>query len=189
MAHAAWSAADLNVRGASARVVIIAVMSAKRRSYGTGQLYTKHGAYYGRWRTSDGRKLNRRLGSVRLPGSRDGLTRSEAERRFRRLQQEEERRPRVVTDERVTVTQAADSLRRKLALEGARKSYLTGCRSMQQVHIDPRLGGQPLDEVATADVEAVASEMLADGLKQKSVRNVLVFLNGVRARDQAKVGA
>ncbi len=169
----------MNVRGASARVVIIAVMSAKRRSYGTGQLYTKHGAYYGRWRTSDGRKLNRRLGSVRLPGSRDGLTRSEAERRFRRLQQEEERRPRVVTDERVTVTEAADSLRRKLALEGARKSYLTGCSSMQQVHIEPRLGGQPLDKVATADVEAVASEMLADGLKQKSVRNVLVFLHGV----------
>ena len=27
-----------------------------RRSYGTGRLYVKHGAWYGRWRTSDGRR-------------------------------------------------------------------------------------------------------------------------------------
>lgn len=33
-----------------------------KRGYGTGQLYLKHGAYYGRWRTLDGRKLNRKIG-------------------------------------------------------------------------------------------------------------------------------
>ena len=36
--------------------------------YGTGHLYSKHGAYYGRWRTSDGRKLNRRVGAIRPRG-------------------------------------------------------------------------------------------------------------------------
>lgn len=35
-------------------------MSAKL-AYGIGNLYEKHGAWYGRWRTSDGRRLNRRL--------------------------------------------------------------------------------------------------------------------------------
>ena len=57
-----------------------------RRNYGTGQLYEKHGAYYGRWRTSDGRKLNRKLGAVRRPGESAGLTRTQAERRLRQIE-------------------------------------------------------------------------------------------------------
>jgi hypothetical protein len=150
-----------------------------KRSYGTGQLYEKHGAYYGRWRTSDGSKLNRRIAAVRPQGTRQGLTRSQAERVFRQMQQDEELRPRVVDDGRVTVSEAADSLRRRLALEGARKSYLVGCRSMQRVQVDPRLGAKPVADVTSADVEALASAMVAAGLKQKSVHNVLVFLHGV----------
>jgi integrase len=54
-----------------------------KRSYGTGQLYEKSGAYYGRWRTGTGRRLNRKVGRVRTPGEDDGLTRSQAEREFR----------------------------------------------------------------------------------------------------------
>ncbi|MEK6252225.1 MAG: site-specific integrase [Actinomycetota bacterium] len=154
-------------------------MSARRRSYGTGQLYEKHGAYYGRWRTPDGRKLNRRIGAIRMPGSRQGLTRSEAERRFSRLQQEEDHRPRLTADRATTVTEAGDSLRRKLSLEGARKSYLVGCRSMQHVHVDPQLGAKPVGGVTRADVEGLASVMLASGLRDKTVRNVLVFLHGL----------
>ncbi len=45
-------------------------MSRSKRTYGTGSLVEKHGAYYGRWRTSDGRRLNRRIGPLRTePGS------------------------------------------------------------------------------------------------------------------------
>ncbi len=65
-------------------------MTAKRR-YGTGRLSEKHGAYDGRWRTSDGRCLNRRVGPTRAEGSKEGLTRSQAERAFRKLQDDEER--------------------------------------------------------------------------------------------------
>ena len=39
-------------------------MSSKRPP-GTGSLYEKHGAYYGRWRTLDGRQLNRKIGPIR----------------------------------------------------------------------------------------------------------------------------
>jgi len=101
-----------------------------RRNYGTGQLYEKHGAYYGRWRTSDGRKLNRKLGAVRRPGESAGLTRTQAERRLRQIQDEEERRPRrPITDPRVTVVDAADSLRRQLAVEApARRIARTASR-------------------------------------------------------------
>ena len=68
--------------------MIIQAMSGKR-SYGTGELYEKHGSYYARWRTSDGRKLNRKVGPVRPPGTSDGLTRSQAERMFRKMQEVE----------------------------------------------------------------------------------------------------
>jgi hypothetical protein len=144
--------------------VIIALIVGKR-IYGTGQLYEKHGAYYGRWRTSDGRRLNRRVGPMRTPGSSDGLTRAQAERAFRKLQEEEERRPtRRRGTEPVTVSQAARSLRRAKALEGARKSYIEGLESMQRVHLDPRIGPLPLEKVSTATIEALASDMLGSGL-------------------------
>jgi integrase len=152
-----------------------------KRDYGTGSIYVdqKRNAYYGRWRTADGRKLNRKIGAVRARGESDGLTRAEAERRFRKMQEAEERRPRPAVGERRTVDDAADSLRSKLAIQGSRKSYLGNCESMQRVHISPRIGSKPVDRVTTAQVEAVAEQMLEAGLAPKSVRNLITFLHSV----------
>jgi integrase len=162
---------------AAAATYIMFVMA--KRSYGTGQLYVKQGAWYGRWRTSDGRRLNRRLGPVREPGSAEGLTRSEAERVFRKAREAEEATPRPQVASRVTVQDAGDSLRRKLAMEGARKSYREGCESMQRVHIVPGLGNAPVHKVDRQSVEALGERMLADGKSPKTVRNVITFLNGI----------
>lgn len=154
-------------------------MSAKR-SYGTGELYEKHGSYYARWRASDGRKLNRKVGPVRSPGSSDGLTRAQAERAFRKLQGAEEQRPSRRRDvDPVTVSAAAASLHRAKSLEGARKSYLENLESMRRVHLEPSIGALPLEKVTTARVEVLASEMLAAGLSPKTVRNVLTFVHSV----------
>jgi integrase len=150
-----------------------------RRSYGTGQLYIKQGAWFGRWRTSGGRRLNRRLGPVREAGQADGLTRHEVERVFRKVREAEEANPRPQVASRVTIADAADSLRRKLAMEGARKSYLEGCESMQRVHIVPRLDDAPVGSVAREDVEELAEKMLANGRSPKTVRNVLTFLHSI----------
>jgi integrase len=151
-----------------------------RRSYGTGQLYEKHGAWYGRWRTSDGRRLNRRVGEIRSPGESDGMTRAMAEREFRRIQQAEERSPRLAKPrERRTVSEASDSLRRKLAVGGARPTYLSCCESMQRVHIDPSLGDLRLEKAARGGVEDLAAVMLDKGLSPKTVRNVLSYLHSV----------
>jgi integrase len=151
----------------------------RKRGYGTGQLYVKHGSYYGRWRTLDGRKLNRKLGDVRGESGTAGLTRAEAERRFRKVQEAEERRPTRSGSEARTVDEAADSLRRKLAVEGARKSYLLNCESMQRVQISPRLGTKPIDRVTVADIETVAAAMLAAGRAPKTVRNVITFMHSL----------
>ncbi len=150
-----------------------------KRDYGTGQLYVNCGSYYGRWRTVSGRKLNRKVGKVRAKGSSDGLTRAEAERRFRKMQDEEERTPRRTASERRTVDDTADSLRRKLKIEGCRTSYLQGCESMQRVHISPRMGTKPVDRVSQSQVEELAEEMLALGSSPKTVRNVITFLHSI----------
>jgi integrase len=163
---------------ARSRVIISAV--ATKRSYGTGQLYEKHGSYYGRWWTLDGRQPNRRIGPVRTPGSKDGLTRAQAEAAFRRMQDEEGRQPRPARGSLVpTVDEITDSLRKKLRLRGLRRSYLEGCESMQRVHISPRLGNTPVSEITTAHIESLAGAMLDSGLAPKTVRNVMTFLHTI----------
>lgn len=163
----------------TSRHVIISSMPA-RRSYGTGELYEKHGSYYARWRTADGRKLNRKVGPVRTPGFSDGLTRSQAERAFRKMQEAEEQRPsRRRGVEPVTLSLAATSLRPAKALEGARKSYLENLESMQRVHLDPTIGSIPLEKVSIQRVETLASELLGGGRSAKTVRNILTFLHTV----------
>ena len=151
-----------------------------KRGRGTGHLYEKWGSYYGRWRALDGRNVNRIVGPVRSPGSRDGLTRAQAERAFRRLQDAEERSPRPVRGAIVaSVDDITDALRQQLRLRGARPSYLEGCESMQRVHVSPRFGDAPVSDITTAHVEALASAMLRDGLSPKTVRNVMTFLHSV----------
>jgi hypothetical protein len=54
-----------------------------KRPYGSGQIYEKWGAYYGRWRTPDGQRVNRRVGVKRTRGGSDGLTRAQAEQAMR----------------------------------------------------------------------------------------------------------
>src|SRR4051794_320772 len=149
-----------------------------RRAHGTGQLYAKHGAWYGRWRTSDGRRVNRRLGPLRSVGEADGLTRRDAERAFRRLQDEEERHP-TTRAVRHTVNDAADALRQKLALVGSSRSHLRNTERMQRLHIGPALGDRTLQKVTRRDVEQLGERLLARGLSPKSVRDVIVFLNAV----------
>src|SRR3954469_10901298 len=144
-----------------------------RRAYGTGHLHAKHGTWYGRWRTSDGRRLNRRLGPVRSVGEADGLTRREAERQFRRVQDEEERHP-TARAERHTVNEAADALRQKLALIGSSRSHLRNTERMQRLQIGSALGDRTLQKVARSDVEQLGEALLSRGLSPKTVRDVIV---------------
>ena len=55
-----------------------------KRTYGTGAVLEVNGVYYGKWRVA-GRQVKRRLGPVRKPGTRDGLTKTQAEARLREL--------------------------------------------------------------------------------------------------------
>src|SRR4051812_30417246 len=157
-----------------------------RRAYGTGQLYAKHGAWYGRWRTSDGRRLNRRLGPVRSIGEADGLTRREAERKFRRVQDEEERRP-TTRAVRHTVNEAADALRQKLALIGSSRSHLRNTERMQRLHIGPALGDRTLQKVTRRDVEQLGGAARRRAVAEVGARRDRLPQRGLRARDRSRM--
>src|SRR4051794_21729747 len=151
-----------------------------KRPYGSGQIYEKWGAYYGRWRTPAGQRVNRRLGAKRTRGGSDGLTRAQAEQAMRRLQAEHAaRRPIEPVVESVTVDQAAERLRERIAIEGARLSYRQNCESMQRVHVSPAMGERNVASVTTRDIERLASSMLERGSSPKTVRNVMTFLHSV----------
>jgi integrase len=152
------------------------------RQHGTGRIYVKWGAFYGRWRSADGRYVNRRLGKVRGRGERDGLSRKEADRILRRLIEAESLRRVPTVDERArTVDDAADALRDRLLIEGARLSYRQNCESMQRIHTSPALGKRKAAEVTTDDIERLAHAMLAKGAAPKTVRNTMTFLHTVFA--------
>ena len=48
------------------------VLVVAKRAYGTGSLYVKDGAWYGRWRTADGRRKAQRIGVARTNANRTG---------------------------------------------------------------------------------------------------------------------
>jgi hypothetical protein len=72
-------------RGEIVEPVAIQAMARSKRPNGAGSVYVKHGSFYGRWRTTDGGLANRKLGLVRRPGTREGLTRTQAEKCLREL--------------------------------------------------------------------------------------------------------
>jgi integrase len=153
---------------------------AGRRRAGTGHLHQKWGSYYGRWRTPDGRQLNRKVGPVRTPGERDGLTKAQAEREFRRMQDAEEREPRPVRSAHLpTVDELATSLRNQQELRGLSRSYREHCERIQRLHFGPRLGERRAIDVSSEDVETLARALIKRGLSPKSVRDSVKFLHSV----------
>jgi hypothetical protein len=91
-------------------------MARSKRANGSGSVYIKHGSFYGRWLTTEGGHANRRLGPVRRPGSRQGLTRAQAEKRLRELIETIH----VTTDPERTEADAVLARRRALAVSRAR---------------------------------------------------------------------
>jgi integrase len=149
---------------------------AARRSYGTGSLAVRHGNYYGRWRLG-GRLVQRKLGSVRQPGGRDGLTRSQAERALRRRMEQEDAIN--TTHARLTVEEAGERLIDHLEALGRKKSTIEGYRSALKVHLATFFGDKPLDRITREDVEAFMAHRAREGGAPKSTMNYIGVLHGI----------
>ena len=119
-----------------------------RRSYGTGSLYVRadsagRESWYGQWRTS-GRRVKRCVGLVRIPGSRDGLTRTQAEAKLRQLMAETPvARP---ANERLTLAEVAPRYVDNLKAKGRKPSTIR--RRLASISVAHQVAGF---ETPTAD--------------------------------------
>jgi integrase len=144
-----------------------------RRPHGSGALIEQGGIYYGKWRVA-GRQIKRKLGAVRKPTTREGLTKAQAEQQLRRLMAETAAPPPA---ERLTVAETAGRLLTHLQTMGRKPSTLRSYRALLRAQIEPRLGQRPVAQLTQGDVERFMAVELSAGLKPKTIANALGFLN------------
>lgn len=159
----------------------------QRRPRGTGAVLEKGNRWYGQWYVR-GRLIKRSLGPVRQPGSRDGLTRTQAEARLREVMLQTDSAPPPVT-ERMTVAEVGDRRIKQLARSGRKPdTTLANYESEIRIHFAPYFAEKAVDEITADDVEDFidgcldAEDRLDAGLAElsvKTVRNLYVHLNGI----------
>lgn len=126
-----------------------------------------------------GKQRRRTIGLKRLPGTRIGLTRAQAEAELRRLIAEARTAPPVV--ERIAFNDAADRYLRHLEATGRKRSTLQDYESTIRVHLTPFFVDRSLDAVSPADVEAFIAAERRNGKAPKSIRNWISVLGSIFA--------
>src|SRR5687768_6689132 len=125
-----------------------------RRSYGTGSLYIKTDAagsehWYGRWYVGADR-AKRKIGPKRQSGTREGLTRPQAEAELRRVMATEQPAENMPA---MTVEEVADHMVRHLEALGRKPTTIETYRSTLRAQIVPALGGEEVAKVTTRAIE------------------------------------
>jgi integrase len=143
-----------------------------KRAYGTGTLYEKEGAWWGRWRTANGRRPHRKVGPARTSG-RDGLTKKQAEQALREmiLASNAGARSRGSLDPTVGAMGAA--LVAKLRGHGRKRSTIESVEGHLRVHITPLLGELPVSSVEDGDIVRLVDGLVRAGRAAKTIRNVV----------------
>jgi integrase len=152
-----------------------------RRPHGTGGLFVRRDAagretWYGKWRV-DGQQVKRRIGLKRAVGTRDGLTRIQAEAELRRVIGEVAALP--TRGERLTVAEAGEALIVARRSAGRKRSTLEGYQSILEQHIVPFFGSRTVDRVERRHVEAFATSLERKGLAANSRINALNLLSAI----------
>jgi integrase len=155
-----------------------------RRSYGTGRLFVRadsrgRESWYGSW-WAGSRRVKRKLGSKRVQGTTDGLTRRQAERELSRRIHET---PAVAPRPRGTFRELAEQHLRHLetALD-RRPSTMHDYRIILRRHLYPAFGDLPLDLITADAVAAYMAAKRNEGLAPNTVRNQLNLLHAILRR-------
>jgi len=132
-----------------------------RRSYGSGALYeradrTGRASWYGKWRC-DGVQVKRRIGEKRTDGSRDGLTRVQAESELRRLIAKV--KPTRVSGDALTITDLGDRYRAHLERQGRKKATIVALDSILRVWLVPFFAERDLRRVRAQDIHDLMAMM------------------------------
>jgi integrase len=128
----------------------------QRRSYGTGALYVRTDSggrenWYGHWRT-DGRQVKRCIGPKRQVGTREGLTRSQAEGELRRLRFEVKPVAGTVGPA-LTLAELGSRYTAHLERQGRKKSTLVAVDSILRVWLTPFFAERDLRKIKVEDVQ------------------------------------
>jgi integrase len=151
-----------------------------RRSYGTGNLRTRRGAWYGQWRIGS-RLVQRKLGPKRQPGSRQGLTRKQAEIELRRLM--ETTRPAQRTDGMTFTDAATEYLRFVGEVRKIDPKTLADYRGVVEGYLLDEFGALSLEAVTPDLVDAYKERLIAEGkLSARTIVRHLTILHGIFKR-------
>lgn len=151
---------------------------APRTEHGLGHLHELDGRWYGRWRSPAGKNRNRAIGTKKVRGSREGLSRAEARKRLNAMIAKDAGSP-VNADERPTVTELGEALYLRLESKGRSRSTLEAIESTVRVHLEPFFGMTPVDRIKERDLERFIADRRAAGLSPKSIRNYLGTLHSI----------
>jgi integrase len=146
-----------------------------RRSYGTGSLTERHGAWYGRWHLGT-RRVQRKLGPKRHPGTTFGLTRTQAESALRRAMAEVRA---AAPEERMRFGTVGERYLAYLQGRGRKRSTLGDYESTLRVHLVPAFGDRAIDRITAGEIEAYTALKLKEGKAPKTVRNHLGLLHSI----------
>jgi integrase len=154
-----------------------------RRPHGTGRLWPRFDragqeTWYASWRAAGGRRVKRRIGLKRQPGSREGLTKVQAEAELRRLMGDTQAR-RQTSGDRVTVEEATRCRLAHAERQGLKLSSQQDIASIERKHLRPFFGDQSLDSIGYEDVLGFVAVLEGKGLKPKSIRNVIAQLSAL----------
>jgi integrase len=148
----------------------------KKRAYGSGSVIEQSGAFYGKWRVN-GRQVMRKLGPCRRPGTRDGLTRPQAEARLRALMAQTVLPASPV---RLTFDQVGQRYLQHLEDVMQRKrTTIQDYRIVLRLHLAPYFGAVDVARIGPRDIDAYISAKRRGGLAVKTITNHLNFAHGV----------
>jgi integrase len=152
-----------------------------RRSYGTGTLFVRSDrngreVFYGIG-YRNGKRFNRKLGVKRGPGSRNGLTVTQAESRLAELIGSADTAP--VLGGGVTVEEAGRRYLLYAQRRGRKPATISNLESELRVHMHPFFTDKALHTITSHDVAEFVTTLERQSLAPKTVRNVLATLSAV----------
>src|SRR5450755_372771 len=139
-------------------------------------VYAKDSIWMGKWYVR-GKPVKRSLGPIRQPGSREGMTKTQAEAKLRDLISETSTAPPPVA-EGMTVEQVGSRLITQLKAKNRKPSTVENYESYLRVHLAPHFGETPVSEITVDDVEDFIEQCLAEH-SIKSTHNYLGLLHGI----------
>lgn len=154
-----------------------------RRPYGTGSLIEREGGggivtYYAAVRV-DGQRHKIRIGRKRPTGSREGLTKAQAERELqRRIEELRRARPAEGIKLRVALVEYLDFLKR---VRGLKRTTLQDYRIIGEAHLLRHFGDFPLEAIDSGNVETFLRAQNRRGLSPNTIRNHFNVLSGLCA--------